>query len=331
MGGNSTLPFDIVGTTGFSGTLNTPAFGNWPGSRADAAGWTDSNGNLWLFGGGGLAGYLNDVWQFRPYSADSSAAATPIFSPEGGIYSASQALTISSATPDATIYYLVNGNAPATLYNKAIEVSGLETIEAIAVADGRANSIVSAAAYVVGHPPASPPIFNLPPERGGCYDEKLLIGISDATPNATIYFTRDGTTPSTKSRRYTGPIVLSSSATINAIAIAKGYSESVVRKAQYAVCISYAAAPTFEPVTGTYSSPQTVTISDKTPNAVIYYTTDGSTPTTNSIRYRTLIEVSSPETIEAIALALTYSTSPKSTAHYIIDAKSADNDPFLER
>jgi hypothetical protein len=322
MGGNSTLPFDIVGTSGFYGALNTPAFGNNPGSRAGAASWTDSKGNLWLFGGSGL-GYLNDVWEFQPYSADSATASTPVFSPEGGAYSASQTVTISSDTPGAAIYFLVDGKPPAALYSKAIEVSGLETIQAIAMADGQANSVVSEATYVVGRPPVSPPILNPPSEPGGCYYEKLPVIISDATPNATIYYTRDGTTPTTKSRRYTGPIVLSSSAMIEAIAIASGYSESAVTEVQYGVCITYAAAPTFEPRPGTYPSAQTVTISDKTPSPVIYYTTDGTAPTTNSTRYRSPIKVSSSETIQAIVLAPGYSDSPVSSAHYIIDAKPA--------
>jgi hypothetical protein len=39
--------------------------------RSGIAGWTDSSGNLWFFGGGGLdagynAGSLNDLWEYQP-------------------------------------------------------------------------------------------------------------------------------------------------------------------------------------------------------------------------------------------------------------------------
>ena len=47
------------------GTLGVPALGNTPGARFRAATWTDSSGNLWLFGGGGANGVdLNDLWSY---------------------------------------------------------------------------------------------------------------------------------------------------------------------------------------------------------------------------------------------------------------------------
>jgi N-acetylneuraminic acid mutarotase len=63
------LAVAICGQSGVYGTLGTPAAGNTPGSRENAASWTDSSGNFWLFGGLGLdangsQGYLNDLWEF---------------------------------------------------------------------------------------------------------------------------------------------------------------------------------------------------------------------------------------------------------------------------
>jgi N-acetylneuraminic acid mutarotase len=56
---------------GVYGTLGTPAAGNLPGQRYSAASWTDTNGNIWLFGGEGEdandnSGDLNDLWEFNP-------------------------------------------------------------------------------------------------------------------------------------------------------------------------------------------------------------------------------------------------------------------------
>jgi hypothetical protein len=80
-----------------------------------------------------------------------------------------------------------------------------------------------------------------------------------------------------------------------------------------------AATPTFSPAGGTYSSAQTVTITDATAGAAIYYTLDGTTPTTNSTQYGTPISVPSSETIQAIAVASGYINSAVGKAIYTIN------------
>jgi len=84
-----------------------------------------------------------------------------------------------------------------------------------------------------------------------------------------------------------------------------------------------AAAPTFNPPAGTYSSTQSVTISDSDATAAIYYTTNGQTPTTGSTAYSGPITVSANETIEAIAAdpgAWTGSSAVASAAYTITTA-----------
>ena len=81
-----------------------------------------------------------------------------------------------------------------------------------------------------------------------------------------------------------------------------------------------AAAPSLSPAPGTYTSAQSVTLSDSTPGAAIYYTTNGTTPTTSSAQYRagTPLHVSSTTTIKAIAAASNYSNSAVIGANYTI-------------
>ncbi len=55
------------------GIRGTAGANNTPGSRTASTAWTDSNGELWLFGGygydlNGAVGYLNDFWKYSPYS-----------------------------------------------------------------------------------------------------------------------------------------------------------------------------------------------------------------------------------------------------------------------
>lgn len=79
-----------------------------------------------------------------------------------------------------------------------------------------------------------------------------------------------------------------------------------------------AAAPTFSPAPGTFTSVQQVTISDSTPGAVIYYTLDGSVPTTASARYSQPIAVLQTTTLRAVAIANGYGMSNITTGVYVI-------------
>lgn len=79
-----------------------------------------------------------------------------------------------------------------------------------------------------------------------------------------------------------------------------------------------AATPRFSVAAGTYTTKQVVTLSDATAGAKIYYTTDGSGPSTSSLCYGGPISVSSTVTIEAIAVATGYTNSGLARADYVI-------------
>jgi len=165
--------------------------------------------------------------------------------------------------------------------------------------------------------PAATPTFS---PAAGTYTSAQTVTISDATSGAKIYYTTNGTTPTTSSTLYSGPITVSATETVEAIATASGYTTSATGSAAYTInTATPAATPTFSPAAGTYTSAQTVTISDATSGAKIYYTTNGTTPTTSSTLYSGPITVSATETVEAIATATGYSTSATGSAAYTIN------------
>jgi Legume lectin domain/Chitobiase/beta-hexosaminidase C-terminal domain/MBG domain (YGX type)/Right handed beta helix region len=78
------------------------------------------------------------------------------------------------------------------------------------------------------------------------------------------------------------------------------------------------AKPVFSLASGTYTSVQSVTISDATNGVTIYYTVDGKTPTTSSTIYTQAIKVGTTTTLKAIAQANGSAVSATATADFTI-------------
>jgi hypothetical protein len=256
-------------------------------------------------------GLLNGVTQ----------AATPMISPAPQSFHPSIQVTITDSTPAATIYFTTDGNAPSTsspVYSGPITITSSTTINAMAIASGFLASPVATTTYTLTTQAATP-TFNPPPAT---YTSTQSVGISSTTPGATIYYTTDGSTPTTASTKYAGPVSIDSTETLLAIAVASGFTDSLVASGVYTITPP-APTPIFNPVPGTYTTPQTVTISDATAGATIYYTTNGSAPTTSSTPYTIPFTVSSSATIQAIALAAEFSQSAVGSATYTITPSAA--------
>ena len=190
-------------------------------------------------------------------------------------------------------------------------------MEALATASGYSQSAVGSAAYVINGPAATPTFS----PAAGAYGPAQSVTISDGTSGATIYYTTNGTTPTTASTTYSSAITVSATETLEAIAAKAAYSNSAVGSAAYTIN-GAAATPTFSPAAGTYNSAQTVTISDSTSGSIIYYTTTGTTPTTSSAQYTGPIDVSDSEWVEAIATASGDLQSATGAAYYTIGTSS---------
>jgi hypothetical protein len=173
-------------------------------------------------------------------------------------------------------------------------------------------------------PQVATPTFS---PSSGTYTSAQSVTISDSTSGATIYYTTNGSTPTTSSTVYSSPISVSSgTVTIEALGAKSGDTNSAVASGTYTISISpppQVATPTFSPGSGTYTSAQSVTISDSTSGATIYYTTNGSTPTTSSTVYSSPISVSSGTvTIEAMGAKSGDTNSAVASATYTINSSS---------
>jgi len=246
----------------------------------------------------------------------TTVAAPPAFSQAAGVYSAPQTVALATTTKGGVIYYTTNGSAPTAVsarYTAPIKVTASTTIAAITVATGYTNSPVVQAQYTIVAPAATP-AFSV---AAGTYTSTQTVTITDASAGATIYYTTNGSAPTTSSAKYTGPITVSATETVQAIATATNCTTSAVASAKYTITPP-AATPAFSLAAGTYTGAQTIKISDATGGATIYYTTNGTAPTTSSTKYTGPVTVKASETVQAIAIATSYSNSAVASAKYTI-------------
>ena len=223
---------------------------------------------------------------------------------------------VSALYGSSALYVLQTGRIQGVvLKDIALSTAGTIDLTATYAGDSLYAPATSAAYPFTGtSTTAVAPAFSPAP---GSYTSPQTVTLASTTPGALIYYTLDGSTPTTLSNPYGTPIPVAASMTISAIAIATGYTNSSIATAAY-IIEAPAAAPEFSPLGGTYKSTQNVTLTSTTPGAVIYYTVNGATPTTASAMYTGSIAVSSDTTITAIATATNYLSSPASSAAYTI-------------
>jgi hypothetical protein len=257
-------------------------------------------------------------------------ALQPTFSPAAGSYSGSQAVTMTSATSGATIRYTIDGTTPTpthgTLYAGAVTVAATTTLRAIAYTGSLSSSTVTSGVYTIG-PFAAAPTFT---PAGGTYATAQNVTMATATSGASIHYTTDGTVPSdTVGTLYSGPVTLTASTTLQAVAYKTGVANSAVTNQGYNIGAA-AGTPTFSPAGGTYAAGQTVTLNTTTPGGTIYFTTDGTSPTSTSgmvYIYTGPFTVGKNTTVQAYTGAANTTSSTVASATYAIRAATPTFSP----
>jgi len=153
--------------------------------------------------------------------------------------------------------------------------------------------------------------------NGGTFATSQSVQMSSSTGSASIFYTIDGSTPTPTSTQYTAPITVSTDTTINAIASAPGFLQSSITSATFTFT-NQVPLISFSPAAGTYLNAQTVSILNADTNAKIYYTTDGSTPSSSSTLYTAPIQVGNSEVITAVAIDPALQNSNIASASYLI-------------
>ena len=95
--------------------------------------------------------YVGGQYSLTVYGEATAFVATPTISPNGESFVSSATVTLADATPNATIYYTLNGSTPTTnslLYTTPFVLTNSAEVQAIAVSPGAANSAVASAGFV---------------------------------------------------------------------------------------------------------------------------------------------------------------------------------------
>ena len=248
---------------------------------------------------------------------------TPKISPAGGSYTSAQTVTITDS-PGAAIYYTTDGSTPTTgsiLYQSSVSVSQSMTIKAIAVESGLANSTAVTATYSLKVPT---PVIG--PPASGAYTVVKSVPLSDSNSSAVIWYTTDGTTPvpgqGTAVQYVSGsPVQITQTTVLKAVAAVTGWTTSSAASATYTLTVPVPVIG--PPSTNTYTAVQSVPISDSNSSAVIWYTTDGSTPVPGqgtAVQYVSGSPVSITQTtvLKATAAISGWTTSSAASATYTL-------------
>jgi len=279
--------------------------------------------------------------------------ATPSFTPGSGAR-VPTSVTISCATTGAVIYYTLDGSLPtqaSALYTGAVYLASASVVRAVGFTNGWTPSVASVAYY---GPPAAPanaqvsrsvdtssptaPVvtFNVVPGANAtcvAVTELLPLGLGAANVTAGgSYIASDNVV-------MWGPFFGTSTQTLSYQAVGQagtysvraawsvdgvGGDEAVGTNLVVAATSGgggvpapppQVATPAFSPASGS-NVPVNLTISCATTGAVVYYTLDGSLPTTSSLLYTGTVYLASASTVRAAGFTNGWTPSVASVADY---------------
>ena len=264
-------------------------------------------GNLTIKAYAALAGYNNGPTSqvtFTTFNVqdilfktttDTSAALTTI---QGRTFTID-----STTTGSVTYFYTVDGSVPSQtngtmIIGKTFTIWGSCNLKIVAIK----LYYISYISDTLQHLTAAFPTINVS-QYAYVAGTTVPIILACAT-GIPIYYTTDGSTPTTASAKFSGSIPISTNCTIKALAIdttgayltSNLFTSTAFVFTVGLVSIGY-------PTAIQYNSYSGITMTDiNTPGASIYYTTDGSTPTIGSTLYSGPISLNFSCVIQAFAV-----------------------------
>jgi hypothetical protein len=275
--------------------------------KADLAVVNTLDGTVWVFPGNGDGTFSTE----SNVIVDSDTA-----SPYGiavGDFNGDGISDFATANYQSNSATVVLSQLSESTATAVIAVPGNDVVDASYPGDTNFAASVSGETALTAIPPT--PVIS---PASGTITSGKYITITDPAPGATIYYSESGDAAYTGVVQYTGPIPMEGSGTLNiqAYVTENGHQSENASAAYILNFPSAVATPVISLASGSYATAQTFTISDTTPGATIYYSTDGS-PYQNSV-YSGPVTVSASEVVTAFAIAPGYADSAYAVAQYYI-------------
>jgi hypothetical protein len=148
------------------------------------------------------------------------------------------------------------------LYQRANSTNDLIKMPPLARNLVDSNAMAVLAAWINGLPgtPAEAPPTIVP--AGGIFPNSVSISLQPPDANAVLYYTLDGSLPTTNSLRYSSPFLLTASAQVSANAFETGFINSVATTAQFTILTNLLfSSPSYSGTTG-FQAHFTATVSN---------------------------------------------------------------------
>ena len=262
-------------------------------------------------------GYREEGWQATVECVDSYELQKPQISFEA----CSDAIVINANNKGAEIYYTTDGNDPvvadpltgATLYEGPFNVAAGTTIKAIARLNNT-NSAVASKQFTADDVTPTPGVPTITREMNTITMTPAAIS-EEINETYYVWYTTDGSEPTTTNgQRYTGPFEWHTPNTVfKAVTRAESCSDKISTKVEFTFENVKVITPTI-----TFSNGNaTITCNMPGVTVSIYYTTDGSTPTTSSTPYSGPFAVTYGTTVKAFAVVTQTGFDPSDVASEI--------------
>ncbi|AIQ46358.1 hypothetical protein R70723_11080 [Paenibacillus sp. FSL R7-0273] len=291
---------DLINRVASGFTLGGNESVNWSAEPSQVE-WNGNAGKLVTEGGVKLTvsveGASRSIVINEPAVKYPVQAVTPSANSEDKYFITEMAVELVTQEQGARIYYTLDGSTPnetSLLYSKPVVLKSTTTINAVTIIPGKEYSNVFSDTWfqkAVAPTAAAADRF---------FVDNLTVVLKTEEPGGSIYYTLDGSKPDEKSQRYSTPIVLEKTTTINAITVVKGKVYSDVLTETW---FQKAKAPELVSGEQNFMHSVSVKLATKEPNGIIYYTLDGSTPNETSLLYKDPILLTDTTTVNAITIA----------------------------